>query len=345
MCARRMKKVLLLYNPYSGRKRHLREDSVASAVAVFRNAGVEAVMAATHAPGSAGDQAKAAIAQGCQAVIACGGDGTFNEVLQGVAGTGTSIGFIPLGTGNALGEDLGLPRDPAQAAQILLRAEPRPVPLGRVDSFSDGSFQSRYFLMIAGVGADAEMLYRLAFGFKSRYGMLAYYSVATQVWLGHKFVPFTVDFNDLERSTRRREQVTQILAVHIKHFGGLLRSLSPAAALHRGDFQLVMFKTRSRIRYLHFVMGVMSARHWSVPGVEVVRTDEVVCTPMENSSRVYTEADGELLGTLPAMVRMLPETVSVLIPEGRLREFDLSPNRPASMAPPGFHGPGSQGKE
>src|SRR5690606_24040743 len=137
----------------------------------------------------------------------------------------------------------------AAAARALLTAKVRQVPLATVEYPNGSSTQSRYFLTVAGVGADAEMLYDLAFQFKTRFGMLAYYAVGARLWLTHRFPPFTVEFDDLERGVRRRETVTQILAVRVTRFGELLHQLAPGAALDEGAFRMVLFKTAKRLMY------------------------------------------------------------------------------------------------
>jgi YegS/Rv2252/BmrU family lipid kinase len=292
----------------------LRRQQVEQAAGILRSRGVETAVEPTTAPGSAGQQARQAISQGFETIIACGGDGTANEVLQGVAGTGASLGILPLGTGNAMAWDLGLPRYPIEAAHCLLRAQPRPVPLGEVEHSSNGDHAKRYFLAVTGVGADAELLYKLAFGFKTRFGMFAYYGVGARLWLTHQFVPFRVEFNDLTNGGRRQQEVTQILAVRVTRFGGLLRQLAADAAMQRDSFQLVLFNTASRIRYLRYIAGMVSARHWNVKGIETVRTNDVSCIPLAHPRRIYVEADGELLGPLPARIRMLADTVNLLVP-------------------------------
>src|SRR6266568_1286001 len=108
-----MRKAALLYNPLSGRRRERRVKDVEAALAVLQEAGVEANAEPTLGPATAGDQAREAIAQGCDTILACGGDGTVNDVLQGMVGTDAALGVIPLGTANALAHDLRLPFSPA----------------------------------------------------------------------------------------------------------------------------------------------------------------------------------------------------------------------------------------
>src|SRR5207245_11039080 len=116
-----MRKAALLYNPLSGRRRERRVKDVEAALAVLQEAGVEANAEPTLGPTAAGDQARQAITQGCDTIFACGGDGTINDVLQGLVGTDVALGGIPLGAANALAHDLRLPAlggDAARAARV-----------------------------------------------------------------------------------------------------------------------------------------------------------------------------------------------------------------------------------
>src|SRR4051794_17598684 len=117
-----MRNAALIYNPLSGSKHHLRFKMVEVAAAELRKAGVESKLLPTHGAGTGGEQAQEAIHAGHDAVFACGGDGTINDVLQGmiVSGGDVPLGLVPLGTGNVLAHDLGIPRDPAAAIRKQL---------------------------------------------------------------------------------------------------------------------------------------------------------------------------------------------------------------------------------
>lgn len=319
-----MRRALLLYNPESGCRRHRRVDDVQAAAAAFGAAAVEPEVEATSAPGSAAGQVRAAIARGCNVVIVCGGDGSVHEVLPALVGTPFALGVIPLGTGNGLAHDLGLPSNPARAARLLATAGTQSIPLARVEyTGADGSRDQRYFIAAAGAGADAEMVYRLALGFKRRWGMAAYYTESTRQWLRHSFPLFTAEFR-YQQGSWRREQVSQVLTVRITHFGGLLDRLAPGAVLTRPDFQLVLFKTRSRLSFLRYMMGVWTRRPYSRADVESLPATECRCLPLETrnqkpETRIYAEADGELLGTLPVSFSMSNETVNLLVPDTAAR--------------------------
>jgi diacylglycerol kinase family enzyme len=331
-----MRRVLLLYNPVSGRGGARRVRDVEAAASVFRAAGIECIVEATQGRNTAAEQARAAIAAGCDAVIVCGGDGTANEALHGIVGTPAALGVIPLGTGNGLANDLGLPRDPAAAARLLAAGVTRPIRLPRVEYLRTMGHASpirgpagqrpaprratphrpapqaqwRYFLITAGIGADAEMVYRLATNTKRRWGMAAYYAASARRWLTYEFPLFTAEFRDAAGQWRS-EEVSQVLAVRIHYFGGVLKCMAPRADLFGPSMELVLFKTRSRLTYLRYVLSIWSGRHWAVPGVEFVTASECRCT---GAARVYAEADGELLGRLPITMRMTDATVKLLAP-------------------------------
>lgn len=314
-----LRRALLLYNPESGRRRQARLRDVESVRAVLTAAGVDAHTLATTGPATAAQQVRDALASAFDTLIVCGGDGTINEVLPALADADTALGVVPLGTGNALANDLKLPRDPAACARLLLGSTARATALARIDH-ADLSGQSswRYFISAAGVGADAQLVYELTLPFKQRWGMVAYYAAATRQWATHSFPMFTVEFAGPD-GCPRREIVTQALAARITWFGGLLKRLAPGAALDRDDFSLVLFKTRKRSRYLRYMLGVWLERPWTVPDVEVVCATHCRCFPLEignrkPETRIYAEADGELLGTLPVSISMTSDKVNLLVP-------------------------------
>src|SRR3954465_4339339 len=120
-----MRKAALFYNPLSGRRKKHRVKDVEAAVAILRAAGIEVEVAPTRAASDAGAQVRLAIRDGFDTIIACGGDGTIHDVLQGLTGKDAALGVIPLGTANAFAHDLRLPMSPQGAARALLAAVPK----------------------------------------------------------------------------------------------------------------------------------------------------------------------------------------------------------------------------
>jgi diacylglycerol kinase family enzyme len=305
-----MRKVLVLYNPSSGQQQKQRQAAVDSVLAVLRDAGIEVRASQTGSSAEATAQARAAVAEGCDAIFACGGDGTVHDVLQGMAGSQVPLGVIPLGTANALAHDLGVPRRPEEAARAALDGERLRTALGEIECRGlDGTTVRRYFIVTAGIGADAYLFYRLAPEVKRRLGMTAYIYKSLQVWLLHAKPWFEVEMGG---ATRR---ASQVLAVRIRDFGNVLRELAPGADLSNNLLRLVMFHTRSRWLYLLYVLRGLLGLKYRVGGIELHSGDKVWCRlPAGEEQVIYVEADGELIGTLPAEIRIVPDVLTLLAP-------------------------------
>ncbi len=309
-----MNHAALIFNPASGQRPARRQAQLDAIVKVFHGAGVETRLIPTPAPGAAGEVAAQAIESGTDTVFACGGDGTIHEVLQGIIGSQAALGVIPLGTANSLAWDLRLPRSPVAAARAAVHGERLRVRLGKVCCQGETGRCSRYFIMNVGIGMDALLFYRLDAALKRRFGMSAYYTEAFRQWAMARYLPFEVEFGvppDLQR-----EQVTQALAVRIADFGGFVGKLAPGADLRRDCLRLLMFRTARRIDYLSYVMRTILRQRWSVAGVFSADAQELHCRALDGSGeqRIYVEADGELLGRIPAEIRMSSESVTILAP-------------------------------
>jgi diacylglycerol kinase (ATP) len=312
-----MHRVALIYNPASGQHVNGYLASIENACAVLREAGVEAEILPTQGPGTAGEIARQAVEKGCDTVLACGGDGTVNEVLQTLAGGTTALGVVPMGTANALASDLGLGSPPAKAVRALLTASPVRVAVGKI-SYRDreGVERSRYFTVAAGVGADGQFFYRLDANLKRRFGYAAYLLEAFHIWSTHRFPLFEATVVAPGSSKAQVEQVSQLLAVRIGNFGGVVQHLVPGAALRNSNLRLVAFKTRSRYRYLRFVAAVIFRRHTFSSEIQSLEAVTVECSTRNGSAeRVLVEADGELLGRLPAHIEIVPDALTLLIPQ------------------------------
>jgi YegS/Rv2252/BmrU family lipid kinase len=315
-----MRRAVLLYNPQSGSRHARRKAIIDRTLAALRGRGVEVASEPTTGPRDAGGQARRLVSEGFDTVIACGGDGTVHDVLQGMVGTEANLGVIPLGTANSLAQDLGLSGNPTKAAEQLVEASVRRIAVGQID-FQRATMQreSRYFTVATGVGVDAALFYRLNAKFKQRWGMAAYVAASLRMWAFEKFHPFVVEWFDTDLNTQRSEIVTQLLVVRISNFGGVLNRLAPGADLLRNDFRLVIFKTSNKARYLRFATGRLVNRDWQDKQIELVHASNLRCLPhrsdVDRASTVYAEADGELLGRLPVAIRIVPDALNLLIPK------------------------------
>lgn len=313
-----MRRAALIYNPASGQQSARRAAIIASASAILRNAGIEAHSIETSAPGSAGALAVEAVRQGCDTIIACGGDGTAHEILQHLVGTPVALGVVPLGTANALAASLGLSSSPLKAIQKLISAVPVEIPVGRISYRDDqGAQQSRYFTVAAGVGADALCISRLDAGLKRRFGYALYMVEMFRVWATHTFPLFEIAYVPSDIAPSRVDAVSEVLAIRIRDFGGLLHHLAPGASLFNPSLRLLAFKTRSRFHYMRFVIASLFQRQTFSHHVELLDVHSIECRSLNGSSEgVFVEADGELLGGLPVSMEIAAEKLTLLIPQG-----------------------------
>ncbi len=310
-----MRKAFLIYNPASGRKRQKRAEAIAQVAAVFRDQGIQVESAATTHRGSAIAQAREAAEAGFDTVIACGGDGTANEVLNGIVSSGTqaSIGIVPLGSGNLLATDLQLPSNPIAAAQKLLTYAPRELHPGIITSYRNGVPEKRYFIVAAGVGSDAELMYRTAVEAKERWGRNAYFLEMARMALRGRYPMFQIEWED-EQGNRKQDKATLAMAMRATRFPGLLRFVNLGSGLTRNSFCLLLFHTDKIRRFLSYFAGVATGLNWKVPEVDVVHSRWFRCTPLSHgSSAIYSQADGEILGTLPAELSIASATVKLLM--------------------------------
>ncbi len=312
-----MKKVLLLFNPCSGQKRAKRAEVIAKVAGVFHSAGVEVEQCATTHAGSAVQQTESAVAAGFDTIIACGGDGTANEVINGLmrSGSQAALGVVPLGSGNLLATDLRLPINPVAAAQALLRYSPRAIRPGQITSYDNSGPQQRYFIVAAGVGADADLMYRTAVEVKERWGRKAYFMEMARMTLRRHFPMFQVEWAG-DDGVRRTARIALAMAIRAERFPGLLSRVRLGSALTQNHYRLLLFKT-DRVRlFLNYFASVASGFNWAVPNVEVVSSAWFRCTPESPASpnRIHAEADGELLGRLPAEIRIAEQSFNLLMP-------------------------------
>lgn len=312
----REKPVALIYNPASGQQPARRAAVIAQILKLFQTAGIQITAIPTQAANTAGPLALEAIRQGCNTVIACGGDGTVHEVLQALAGTDAALGVIPLGTANALAADLGLPRNPVRAARKLLDSTPERISIGRVTFLDrDGAPGWRYFVVAAGIGADGHFFANVSSRLKQHLGYVHYLIEALRLWAVHTFPMFRAVFTETTQPTPTTAEVSQVLAVRITNFGGLVRHLVPTASIRKPTLHVIAFKTRSRLHYLRFMAAVWFRRHKYATPIELVDCARVECSALETvTDPVYVEADGEFLGTLPVTIEIVPDPLTLLIP-------------------------------
>ncbi|MBI3666338.1 MAG: diacylglycerol kinase family lipid kinase [Acidobacteria bacterium] len=298
---------VLIYNPAAGWRRGRLEQQVQRAVDVLRFHVERMVIRPTVGPRSAIELARQASEQGADLVLACGGDGTINEVVNGLAHAAVPLAVLPAGTANVLAREIGLPRDPVRAAEMLASLAPRRISLGRV---SPSGAAARYFLLLCGAGLDAHIVYHLDLRRKARLGVLAYW------WAGLAEFGRRLEVFEVEIGPHRYE-CAFALAAQSSTYGGSLQ-IARDAHLLSGEFQVVLFHSRSTLRYLRYLAGVLTGRLEGLPDVTFATARRLEMRAAE-SARVYIEVDGESAGCLPATLEIVPGALTLLMPAAYLQ--------------------------
>jgi diacylglycerol kinase family enzyme len=266
----------------------------------------------------AGQLAQAAAANGSGIVLVCGGDGTINEVINGLAGSQVPLGLLPGGTANILARDMGLPLNPVRAAAELSRWSPRRIPLGKAtwcvekDSTNGVPTQkeqfSRYFVTVAGIGYDAHVVYKLSLEMKSSWGVAGYIMEALRQVFRYPFRSFSC------RMEGGAERIGTFAAVQrAGNYGGWLH-LTPDARFFDDRFTLCLFKSHNRARYFLYSALVLAQQHFLLGDVELVQARKLCCAATDAGGTIRFELDGELVGTLPATFEIVPDALTLLVP-------------------------------
>ncbi len=303
-----MRRAVLLYNPNAGRRTAHRLRVIESVAQALRNHSVETKILATEGPGTAGRQAADACEQGVDIIFACGGDGTVHEVLQGIAfHPGTALGIIPLGSANVLARHLRLPLDPVRAAVHQLNGKPRTIPVGRVTYQTSGGEQSRYFLVLAGAGADGALVYRMLGSGKHRLGRMMYYLRSAHLFLSTRFPAFEV------KSGGQTTRAVSAMAVRVGDLGGLFSPLIRGASVDDPQLLLTTVAAPAHVSLpLWFTLG-WARLHRLNRYVETRRVDSFACAAGETGN-VQVQADGEWLGRTPMTVELIANGIRLLMP-------------------------------
>lgn len=308
-----IKDALLIYNPTSGRRRHRRFAEIEQAVRLLKDAGITTELAPTTGRNTGISIAQQAVQQRRGMVIACGGDGTINEIVNGLAGGQVPMALLPAGTANILAKELGIPWDIPHASRLIPDGVVRRIALGvAVPGRGHGSAElpreGRYFLSVAGAGPDGAMVHAVDEGLKTRAGVLAYWAEGVRQLVRYGFPEIRIYSNGQER------RATLVVVGRTVNYGGPFK-ITTDASLFEDSFEILTNAARSRFRYLACLPALWLGKLRSMDGIEAWKATEAICEP-DGESAVYAQVDGEPIGTLPVIFRVVPDAISLVIPPG-----------------------------
>jgi diacylglycerol kinase (ATP) len=293
--------VRLIVNPASGGVRGEADLAMLQDTALWLGEhGMPAELCITARPDDATRLASEAVRDHMDLVVAVGGDGTVNSVMQALVGHDTALGVLPMGTVNVWAREMGIPMTLAEARDVLLHGVRRRVDVGRAGS--------RYFLLMAGVGFDAEVARRVDRGPLKRLGLKLLDYIATAGVLSVTQTPTRVWMR--YGGKRRTYNALMVLIGNTRLYGGAL-SFTNRAIADDGQLDLVVVENGG-LAYRLGVLGRALLRRQSLG--PRVRYSQVRTVRIEATEPLPVQVDGEVIGTLPMTFSVAPGALSVVVP-------------------------------
>ena len=297
-------------------------DRLATASAWLRLHGWVVEQHRTERAGHGTELARAAAERGCEVIIAVGGDGTVNDVVNGIAGTPAALAVISAGTANVWAREIGLPRHPAAVARVVDEGDVRLMDLGVVNG--------RLFLLMASLGVDSVVVSALSPWAKRTFGRLAY--VTRGVYEAASFPAVRARIR-MDRETIQAD-LLMLVAGNTRSYGGAIAIANQAVA-DDGRLDVVLYNGSGFGRFTGYLARTFMGRHAGAPGT-VYR--QVRCLEVETATPLPVQADGEVVGTTPVRLGVYPQALRVIVPAGLqspLFRGPLDPGLQINAAAPG----------
>jgi diacylglycerol kinase (ATP) len=320
-----LKNAILICNPTAGSSSSRLKARAREAVAILREGGIEATVAFTSGSGDGKKLAQAAVNAGRELIIVCGGDGTINEVINGMGPAKVPLAILPAGTANIVGREVGLPTAIQQAARELPGWRPCRIALGRATWGAPESPHQRYFIAVAGIGFDAHIISKLDFTSKLRLGVVAYGWEALRQVFRYDFPRFQCTLNGLSVSP------TFAVVQRSLHYAGWLR-LARSHGLHQSQLACCFFSSRCRVRYFLYALAVLTRMHHRLRDVRLLQGDPVVCIKQGKGPPIHFEVDGELAGQIPVTFEVVPDALTLLAPQRFVDSARMTGSRAIGVA-------------
>ncbi|MEW6736005.1 MAG: diacylglycerol kinase family protein [Acidobacteriota bacterium] len=291
------KSVCLIYNPRSGRPRE-REYAALEFSSLLKARGFEVEACATQHRNHATDLARAAVQRNFDLVVANGGDGTLNEVLQGMIGSAVPLAIWPGGTGNVLATDLKIPRLPQLVADMIALDQRKRICVGRAGE--------RYFFFAAGIGLDAEIINTVNSELKKTIGKGAFWIAG----FSH-LVKWNPTLITLQIDGRSYEGTFAVIG-NSHGYGGSI-SITPQARLDEDMLDVCIFSGRSKLQYINYLVAAMNKNQLGHKGVTYLKTRYLEASSL---TALPVQVDGEVVGTLPMTFQIIPDALTLIVPPG-----------------------------
>ncbi|GAC1375806.1 MAG: diacylglycerol kinase family lipid kinase [Ktedonobacteraceae bacterium] len=309
-------RAIIIANPTAGSYEQNRIQ-IEETVSFLNDHGWDAELKLTQGPGDGGKLTQEAVEQQYDAVIAVGGDGTINEIIQKLAGSETALGVLPSGTVNVWAREVGIPLENAGARDVLVNGQTRRIDLGQVNE--------RYFLLMSTLGLDAEITHTVEKNPLKKWGILSY--IFLGAWLGPGYPNFTVFIQKGEGERAIRARALQVIFGNTQLYAGTLK-FTWRAKCDDGKLDLALIYSQNlfgRLRVLlDFLLRRKDRQRW-------VRYDSVVEVKIHTNAPVAIQVDGDPDGRTnkrgfpPTIIRVVPATLNVIVPQKLPEELFSQP--------------------
>ncbi|RTR26731.1 diacylglycerol kinase [Robertmurraya yapensis] len=301
-----MKRARIIYNPTSGRemfKKHL-----ADVLQKLEAAGYETSCHATTGAGDATVAARVAVERRYDLVVAVGGDGTINEVVNGLAEQEyrPKLGIIPAGTTNDFARAVHIPRDVMAATDIIVQGDTIPVDIGRIND--------KYFVNIGGGGRLTELTYEVPSKLKTMLGQLAYYLKGIEMLPSFKATEVSIEYDG-----KLFEGEVMLFLVGLTNSVGGFEKLAPNASINDGLFSLLILKKTNLADFIRVATLALRGEHVNDPNVIYTQANRI---KVQSQDKVQLNLDGEFGGLLPAEFVNLYRHIEVFVPIDQIRDED-----------------------
>jgi len=284
----------VIYNPVAGPKRGNRIDRIREHLS---SRGTDFRIRKTGGPGDAVLMAREAAYTGSETVVAVGGDGTINEVANGLAGSAARLAAVPLGTGNVFAKEFSLPATVEGCLALLDEGKTITVPLARAND--------RYFVLLASAGFDAEVVERMTHRQKNALGITAYILVGAR----HILRPqptLWIEFPD-----RERIEAQSVIVARGRKYGGDV-TIAPAGDISGNTFQVILLLRKGRWAIARFALDLLRGKHVASPRVAVREAPSLVVRCRIPSA---AQVDGDYLGPLPVRFAVTDVPLRIVVPK------------------------------
>ena len=306
-----VERVEIIFNPTAGRSGRRADDALAM-VRLLADRGIAAEARPTSGPFDATKLAREAAERHVNVVVSYGGDGTLNEVLQGIVGSESALAVWAGGTANVVARDLKMPHEMERLADVIAAGKTARIALGvarreaneRSQSDFGASPQERYFLMFAGIGLDASVARRVNSRLKRLAGQLAFWVEGLKHIVTWKPEEFSIDVDG-----KKYNGVFALIANGKGYGGGLC--MAPNARLEEPSLEIYIVPRRTV--NLSYMFDLLACARGTTARTDatIVRGRHIVAN---SSEQPWVELDGEVIGPLPMTFDVVPDALSMIVP-------------------------------